>query len=250
MCTMIVAPNYFAQTPLLVAGNRDEWLNRPSAPPEYKLLEAASRIPILAPLDLKARGTWLGLSALGVFVGITNRFGQPPDPNRRSRGELVLQALSCRSAIEAFDLMKNTNPGAYNRFHLVMADREKAFLLWSDGERLHTSELAPGIHVVTERSFAPTISVRAEKLRTKLLQLSREKAPDEAVLHEMLAQHDDADPFNGTCVHVPGQVYGTRSSTLIWLFADGTNRFLHAEGPPCQSTYQDYSSQAVFTEKH
>jgi Uncharacterized conserved protein len=242
---MIVATNYFAGTPLLVAGNRDEWLSRP-APPEVRLLNAANRIPILAPMDLKAHGTWLGLNAFGVFVGITNRYGQPPDPNRRSRGELVLQALSCRSAVEAFDLMQRTTPGDFNRFHLVMADRGKAFLLWSDGERLHPSELTPGIHVVTERSLVSTITVREEKLKAKLSLLPREQAPDEAVLHEMLAQHDD-DPFNGTCVHLPGQVYGTRSSTLLWLFADGTNRFLHAEGPPCQSAYQDFSSQAVFT---
>ncbi len=246
MCTIIVATNYFKDTPLLIAGNRDEWLNRPSAPPAVRVLDTANRIPILAPMDLKAHGTWLGLNAFGVFVGITNRYGKPPDPDRHSRGELVLQALSCHSAVEAFDLMKRTNPDGYNRFHLVMADRGKAFLLWSDGKNLHTSELSPGIHVVTERSLVSTATEREENLKTKMSLLPREKAPDEAVLHEMLAQHH-VDPFSGTCVHVPGQLYGTRSSTLLWLFADGANRFLHAEGPPCQSVYQDYSSQAVFT---
>jgi uncharacterized protein with NRDE domain len=245
MCTVIVATNHFEGTPLLVAGNRDERLDRPSATPKLRLLDDASRMPILAPMDLKAHGTWLGLNAFGVFSGVTNRFGQAPDPNLRSRGELVIRSLSCRSAIEAFDLMGRTDPGEYNRFHLFVADRKKAFLLWSDGENLHPAELAPGIHVVTERSFRPEMSAREEKLKAKLSLLPRERVPDEVVLREMLSQHGD-DPFEGTCVHLPGQIYGTRSSTLLWLFANGTNRFLHAEGPPCQSAYQDYSSQALF----
>jgi uncharacterized protein with NRDE domain len=90
MCTLLVASRVFDDTPLLVAANRDERLDRPAAPP--RLFEARA-IPVVAPVDLQAGGTWLGLSARGVFAGITNRFGVPPDPARRSRGELVFEAL-------------------------------------------------------------------------------------------------------------------------------------------------------------
>ena len=54
---------------LQVAANRDEWLKRPAAAP------AVWTEGWLAPKDLEAGGTWLGLNAQGLFVGVTNRAG-------------------------------------------------------------------------------------------------------------------------------------------------------------------------------
>lgn len=49
----------------------------------------------------------------------------------------------------------------------------------------------------------------------------------------MLADHEPPQPL---CVHLPG--YGTRSATLLAIGEAGLERYLHADGPPCQATLQ------------
>src|SRR5689334_15144839 len=92
MCTLLVAAHVFEGHPIVVVANRDEQLDRPSSPP--------SIWPggFLAPRDDRAGGTWLGVNRAGVFVGITNRAFAPQDPARKSRGAIVTEALSLRSA--------------------------------------------------------------------------------------------------------------------------------------------------------
>jgi uncharacterized protein with NRDE domain len=75
---------------LLVAANRDEAFDRPSAPP------AEVEPGIVAGRDLRAGGTWLGYNRHGLFVAVTNRKDPAPTPDAASRGLLVREALRCR----------------------------------------------------------------------------------------------------------------------------------------------------------
>ena len=69
MCTLIVLHRCVPGRPLVVAANRDEFLDRPAEGPA---LRSSRTGPIVAPRDLKAGGTWVGVSARGVFAGLTN----------------------------------------------------------------------------------------------------------------------------------------------------------------------------------
>ena len=80
-----------AGAPLVVAANRDEYLDRPAEGPALRQL-ASGRV--LASRDARAGGTWLGLSETGLFAALTNRPCPEPDPQRRSRGLLVHDALA------------------------------------------------------------------------------------------------------------------------------------------------------------
>ena len=142
MCTLIVCSRVWPDTPLVVAANRDEQLGRPAGPPRAW----PGRSPALfAPEDHQAGGTWLGLNAAGLFAGVTNRFGvTPPEPGRRSRGLLVLDALAERDPAAAAGRVLAHPPRLHNRFHLMLASRDAAVLVWSDGERLERSDLEPG----------------------------------------------------------------------------------------------------------
>src|SRR5690349_17969999 len=92
MCTILAALGVWEETPLVIAANRDEALDRPASEPRvWPAGEVADRV-VLAPRDLRAGGTWLGLNDAGLFVGITNRRA-PADPTRRSRGDIVFEAL-------------------------------------------------------------------------------------------------------------------------------------------------------------
>ena len=239
MCTVLVASRVYADVPLVVAANRDEQLDRPAAPPS--LWKDLPR-PIVAPRDLRAGGTWLGLNADGLFVAITNRFGGPRDAARRSRGEIVVTALGQPDAERAAERALRLDPTRYNGFHLLLADRAGAAVVWSDGSALHHEPLAPGVHHVTERSFDAARSPRHDLLDRHAAELAAGPPPDADRLAALLSIHT-ADGFDGTCVHVPTLGYGTRSSTLLWLAArgEGSSRLLHADGPPCRAAYEDHS---------
>lgn len=234
MCTLIVATNWFAGAPLIVAANRDERLDRPARPP-FVWPDRG----ILAPQDEEAGGTWLGLNRHGVFVGITNRHLVERDPARRSRGDIVLQALEHETAKLAFDALSKLDASRENGFHLVMADRDGAYLVWGDGRDLTATTLEPGIHLLTERSFDAAPTGREPLLRNRLDDLARDPAPDDDTLRSLLALQVQGGHFDDVTVHVPSLGYGTRSATIVRL-EDGGTRVLHADGPPTSTPFVAY----------
>src|SRR6185436_16308458 len=120
---------------------------------------------ILSPRDEQAGGTWLGLNEAGLFVGVTNRAGADRDPRRRSRGDLVMEALTATSASDLHARLASLGAGEFNAFHLLYADRESAWLTWSDGREVRRMSLDPGLHVITERSLGAASTERADAVR-------------------------------------------------------------------------------------
>lgn len=241
MCTLIAAVGLWPEWPLVVAANRDEQLDRAARPPHAW---PATPLRVFAPEDARAGGTWLGLNQQGLFVGVTNRFGLPPDPARRSRGLLVRALLDQPDARGAAAQAAALDPAAYNPFHLLLADRQGAWRAHHDGQRLIVEPLGAGWHVITERSLGAGASARPGQVQAALQALDGASPPTDAALQAILAQH--AEPsFEGVCVHEPRWNYGTRSSTLLRLGADAASlRWLHAEGAPCQTPFVDVSAAA------
>ncbi len=230
MCTLIVAFHLDPDLPLVVGANRDERWTRPAAPPSCFEREG---IRIVAPRDLQAGGTWLGLSEMGIFAALTNRFGFSPRPGQRSRGKIVLDALSAGNLDRARERVAGLDPSTYPPFHLLLATRKEAFLFWNDGKRIARRRLPPGIALVTERSFGAAPTRREEMLRRALAPLKRPPTIEE--LGRLLRRHA-AESFDGVCVHLPDLDYGTRSSTIL-RFGPGEATFLFADGPPCRTPY-------------
>ncbi len=157
MCTLIVLHRCVPGRPLVVAANRDEFLDRPA---EGMALRSSGKGPIVAPLDLEAGGTWVGLSGRNVFVGLTNlRAATQPsvvleaDRTLRSRGEVVMMALEAESAAHAIEGLLATlatlasEAESFNPFQLLVADGQDAWLLVYRGEA-RAVQLEPGPHVV------------------------------------------------------------------------------------------------------
>jgi uncharacterized protein with NRDE domain len=238
MCTLIVLDRCFPQASLVVAANRDEYLDRPAEKPA--LGQSGSR-KVLAPRDLRAGGTWLGVNDAGLFAALTNRPCRTPDPSRRSRGLVVSEALAQASAAEVLASFESLPQRAYNPFNFFASDGEEAFVATYEGE-LRVTWLAPGPHVIgngdPDSRSVPKIA--------RLLERAEEIAKgdvDQALgaLAELCRSHEgngELGPLGDTCVHAGG--YGTRCSTLIRLGADASrNEFRHAEGAPCQTEYED-----------
>ena len=90
MCTLIAIHRRVPGSPLVIAANRDEYLDRPSEGPRLRRVGDSWAV---TPLDLRAGGSWLGVNARGVFAALTNVRTDAPDPSRKSRGMVVMDVL-------------------------------------------------------------------------------------------------------------------------------------------------------------
>jgi uncharacterized protein with NRDE domain len=233
MCTLAVDFHPGAAWPVVVAANRDERLGRPAEGWAIRQPRGAPRFA--APRDLAAGGTWIGVSSDGLFAAVTNFHAGAgfPDPQRRSRGELVPRALAHRDARSARPALAGLDAAAYNPFHLLVADADHAFLWHYDGERSALDDLPPGLHVVTE---ADPLGRCARGDRVRSLWPTH---PDPPRLREVLVQH--AASREGTCIHLDPH-YGTRSSAILRLRPGLEGSTLHAaNGHPCVTTLEDLS---------
>lgn len=206
--------------PLIVAANRDEFRDRPSAPPGE--IEPG----IIGGRDLESGGTWLGVNRQGLFVAVVNRHRPGKSAKSWSRGLLALDALRCRELGEVEALVrKRTDERPLAGFNLVAAtDREGACFEFDGSLRVKT--LAAGGFVITTNR-----DLDDPKMPEKAVFDRLDPAPDETSLRDFLKSHEGERPI---CKH--DDRYGTVSSTIY-----AGKRLLFAEGPPCRTEYRDCS---------
>lgn len=241
MCTLIVMHRQVPGVPLVVAANRDEYLDRPATGPA--LWEHSNGSTILAPRDLRAGGTWLGLNSNNVFSALTNRPVPTPDTTRRSRGHLVLDALGYASAGKAAAAFESLRSDQYNPFNLLIADLNEAFTVICNDGIVRVERLEPGVHVIGNAEPNDEAHTKTSRVRIAAEELSSH--PHDQVLGglaELCGSHDgthaETGPLGATCVHITG--YGTRSSILLRLSEETErNELLHTEGAPCVHPYED-----------
>lgn len=127
MCTLVLQRQPGTAWPLLLAANRDELKSRPWRPPARHWPD---RPEVVAGLDVLAGGSWLGINDHGVVAAILNRVGTlGPAAGKRSRGELVLDALDFEDAASATEALADLDPDAYRPFNLIIADAVNAYWL-------------------------------------------------------------------------------------------------------------------------
>jgi uncharacterized protein with NRDE domain len=241
MCTLIVLDRLLPGVPLVAAANRDEFFTRPAAPPTLIRPGEAGGIPLVAPQDLEAGGTWMGVNALGLFVGLTNRPTTRRDPSRRSRGLLVQESLGDADPSSALARIRREAPGRYNPFYLLSSNGRESHLACLRDRGLTTRALGPGVHVLTNHDPEEPESAKVRRIRGAVEGIDLEAPLDRVLagLKSILQMHGpEDDPLSGVCVHTPG--YGTRSSALLAL---GEQRlyFAYADGAPCETKYRNHS---------
>lgn len=252
VCTLIFAWRQF-DAPVAVAANRDEATARPASPPAVR----GANPRVLAPRDEEAGGTWVGYNDRDLFVAVTNRWAGPTLAGERSRGLLVSDALDRSSARAAREfVVGEVADREYGPFHLLLADRDSAFLLSWDG-MFESHELPPGLYVIrnvgytadyipphdgkasaesfftpaTERGEAAGAKQATDSRRTR--EELRPAAEETAVAWLDRAKGILRDHEYGLCVHRDG--FGTRSSSAVILGDDA--RYEYADGKPCEAAY-------------
>jgi transport and Golgi organization protein 2 len=133
--------------PLLIGANRDEMIDRPWRPPARHWPD---RPEVVAGLDILAGGSWLGINDWGVAAAVLNRTGSlGPAPGRRSRGELVLEALDHADAVAAAEALLHLDPDSYRTFNLIVADERDGFWLrHAGGRRIEVHALKEGLSMI------------------------------------------------------------------------------------------------------
>jgi len=244
MCTLAAFVRVTPDWPLLVAANRDEFLDRPALDPRPIAYDPW----VVAGQDLSAGGTWFGVNQHGLVVGLLNR-RQPagPDPTRRSRGLLCLEVLQSRSPDDAMRRLRAVAVDAYNAFNLLVADAYEAFVATTDDRAVRITPLSPGVHLLTNLELNDPTCPRIAKSSQHFAALSLPRRGESLeplldALQGVLADHSTAlDPRAHTidtlCVHLPG--YGTRSSSIVACQAGAPLRYWHAPGPPCRARFHE-----------
>ena len=174
MCTLVILRRPGHPWPVIIAANRDEMESRPWRAPARHWPD---RPEVVAGLDVLAGGSWLGLNDHGLVAGILNRTGSlGPQSGRRSRGELVLEALDHADARLAAAALGALEPRSYRPFNMVIADNADAFWLRhadpTGSLPVDRPSLPPGLALLTSgdrddpaspriRRFAPRFAAAA-----------------------------------------------------------------------------------------
>jgi uncharacterized protein with NRDE domain len=247
MCTLAIYFQTCDRFPLAVAANRDEFYERPSAPPAGIAVDPW----VVGGQDRSAGGTWLAVNAHHLLAGLLNRRSALPiEAARRSRGLLCLDALAQPGVAAAVAVVCRESAGRYNPFNLLLASPDAACVISNGSGAMHRTPLSPGLHLLTNLDLndfeCPRIAKSYHLFDDLQPVLRRADAPASFVdaVREILSDHStpldprELTPPNNLCVHT--EHYGTRSSTVVVFDThDGRFRMWHADGAPCRTPYRE-----------
>ncbi|MEQ8965639.1 MAG: NRDE family protein [Azospirillaceae bacterium] len=226
MCSVVILRRPDHSWPVVIAANRDEMADRPAAPPDRHWPD---RPEIVAGLDRLSGGSWLGLNDAGVVAAVLNRAGTlGPADGKRSRGELVLEALEHADAVDAASALAELESRAWRPFNLLVADDRDAYWIAApdaDDPRpdrpVRVRPVPEGVSMLTAHDLNDRSSPRIARYLPKF-EAAVPPDPDtgdwaawEALLAETGAE-PGAGPLGGLAV-VTDTGYGTVSSSLIAL---------------------------------
>lgn len=248
MCLILFAYRLHPGYKLILAANRDEYYNRPAEPAHWW-----TDTPfLLAGKDLKAGGTWMGITKSGRIAALTNYRG--PGSQRidaPSRGSLVSDYL--RSETLPYEYLETLRPKGteYSGFNLIVGDMDALYYYSNKMEDSETSPLEPGLYGVSNACLDspwPKI-VKGKQMFEQRVLTGVEILPDTifTILSDTETAPDEELPDTGVGIDIErmlsplfikGPGYGTRSSTVLLI--DNENRVTFIEKsfvPPSETRY-------------
>jgi len=225
MCLILLAFKADPAYKLIIAANRDEYHDRPTAPAGFW----KESPHLLAGRDLRAGGTWIGITREGRIGAVTNyRDPASVKENAPSRGRLVSNFLMGREG--PVEYLEKLAQGAerYNGFNLIIG--EKGRIYWYSNRGDGMKELLPGIHGLSNHLLDtpwPKV-VRGKDGLAGLISRGKDPFPEKLfnILRDRTVAHDDTLPDTGvgldwerilSPIFILSPGYGTRSSTILFI---------------------------------
>lgn len=251
MCLILIAHRCHPRYEFVVAANRDEYYDRPTA----SLAFWDDTPQVLAGRDLKEGGTWMGVTRTGRFAAITNY----RDPSRilsgaPSRGHLVSAYLQGVESAGAYLERLVPQAGRYNGFNLLLGDA--AGLYYYSNRAGAPQSLPPGLYGLSNHVLdTPWPKVRrGVSVLREVLDLRSDRLPDGLLrlLADRTLASDAELPQTGvplewerwlSPIFIVAPGYGTRSSTVLTVesgharmieltWADASRREFQLNWPP------------------
>ena len=225
MCLLLLAVREHPDYKLVLAANRDEYYDRPTAAAAF--WDEAPHL--VAGKDLRAGGTWLGITKQGRIAAITNYRDPSTDKSKApSRGKLVTGFLLGQESPTRFLEKLTQDKDRYNGFNLIIGENDQLF--WFSNRGDGAEKLSPGIYGLSNRLLdTPWPKVTRSK-ETMARLISEQKNPSSGKLFQMLLDPTIADdnqlPDTGvgtawerilSPIFITSPKYGTRSSTIILI---------------------------------
>jgi uncharacterized protein with NRDE domain len=228
MCLLVLAWCAHPRYRLVLAGNRDEFHDRPAEPARW--WDDPDRL--LAGRDLQAGGTWLGLTRSGTFAVVTNyrELGERR-PGAPSRGSLIVELARSGAAPGRFvaDLAERAH--AYAGFNLLAGDLSS--LAYYSNRSAAPRALAPGVYGLSNH-LLDTPWPKLTRVRERFAALLHSQRVDPEGLLALLgdrAPAADGELPHGGLTHaleralsapfIVTPAYGTRCSTALTIDHDG-----------------------------
>jgi uncharacterized protein with NRDE domain len=225
MCLVLFAYKVHPIYKLIVAANRDEFYQRPTAPVHYWEDDPE----ILAGRDLEKLGTWMGVTKSGRFAALTNyRDPKEVTEGKRSRGELVANALQYKGDINGYMQSLVSHNDWYPGYNLLAGDGDELYYYSNVGQEL--IKVAPGIYGVSNHllnSDWPKVQTGKEGLAAILNSDQEDYVESLLTLLQKADQAPDEKlPQTGVSLEwermlspmfIKSEGYGTRSSTLLLM---------------------------------
>jgi uncharacterized protein with NRDE domain len=227
MCLILFAHRHHPQYSLVLAANRDEYFDRPTAPAHFW----KDAPHLLAGRDLREGGTWLGITRSGRVAAVTNyRDPASVKSGAPSRGKLVLDFLLGEGDPREYLKRLQGTAAAYNGFNLVLGDMQGLHWYSNHGGEIRT--LGPGLYGLSNHLLDTPWPKVAEGKKALGGLLSQQLRPAPEALFEILSDRtrpgDEELPDTGVGLEwervlssrfILSPVYGTRSSTVLLVDA-------------------------------
>lgn len=251
MCILFIAVDQHPDYPLIIAANRDEFHERPTAQSHFWTDHA----DLLAGRDLQAQGTWMGMTRGGRISALTNvRDPQKILPDATTRGELVTHfLLNSTSQNEYLDTLRTTKDN-YNGYNLLFGDWHELWVYNNHTDQ--TNKLLPGFYGLSNADLnSPWPKINQGVAQLKAHCLTSNKIDTDTLFDILLDQTqstDDLLPKTGvpiewerklSSVFIKSEEYGTRSATLLMIDRHGCANWIeHTFNPEGQNTHQQQFS--------
>ncbi len=250
MCTILFARDTHPNYKLIMAANRDEFYERPTARANWW----DEHPYLLAGKDLEAGGTWLGITRSGRFAVITNYREFPRTATfTTSRGALVKDFLTNTTPASDYLQWLHENGHQYDGFNLLFGTADAMHYYSNKGSSME--EVPPGIHGLSNHLLnTPWPKVEEGKVAlAKAIEGKPNLQQLETLLQNTKMAPDHALPNTGIGLEWERQLsplfvrmekYGTRVSTLLLIDRENNVTFKEvtpiATGMPSQAA-NEYS---------
>lgn len=228
MCLIAFAWNAHPRWRLVLAGNRDEYHARPSAP-----LSRWPHSPVMAGRDLQAGGTWLGVTAASGRCAVVTNVRDPRAPvDGLSRGLLVSDYLAGTSDVREQGEMLLREAARYRPFNLLLFDRRQALFVGNHPVP-HRRVLDAGVHALSNAELDtpwPKVQAMHQHMQAWLAHAGGDPLALFVALADERVAADAQLPDTGigldserklSAAFVRGNTYGTRASTVVAIDHDG-----------------------------